>query len=81
MGVIYVNDMDLTHFCMDTHKGREDTFYWIQEAIENWGKFLLASGGALKPAKCFFHLIYFKFKADGTWAYTKITSWMRIFAR
>ncbi len=69
MGVIYVPNTDLIHFCMDTHKVREDMFCWIQETIVNWGTLLLASGGALKPAKCFFHLISFKFRADGTWAY------------
>ncbi len=65
-GVIYINDTDLIHFCMDAHEGREDRLYWIQEAIVNWGKLLLTSGGALKLAKCFFHLISFKFRADGT---------------
>ena len=55
-GVIYVDDMDLIHFRMDRSEDVLDTFYGIQEAIINWGKLLLASGGALKPAKCFFHL-------------------------
>ncbi len=26
-------------------------------------------GGALKPIKCFYHLISFKWNADGSWAY------------
>ncbi len=33
------------------------------------GKTLLALRGALKPAKCFLHLISFKFKGGGTWSY------------
>ncbi len=41
----------------------------MQEAITNWGKLLLASGGALKPIKCFYHLISFEWKADGSWVY------------
>jgi hypothetical protein len=68
-GVIYVDDTDLIHFKMDVYEGKEDTFYKLQEAIVNWGKLLLASGGALKPAKCFFHLISFKFRTNGTWHY------------
>jgi hypothetical protein len=69
VGVIYVNHTDLIHFRTDVYEGREDTFYELQEAIVNWGKLLLASGGALKLAKCFFHIISFKFRTDGTWHY------------
>ena len=29
------------------------------------------TGGVLKPAKCFYHLILFDFKPDGRWAYAK----------
>ena len=68
-GVIYVDDTDLIHFRMDRYEDTTDSFFGLQEAIVNWGKLLLASGGALKPSKCFYHLISFKFKADGTWAY------------
>jgi hypothetical protein len=70
-GVIYVDDTDLIHFHMDESEDALDTFYGIQEAIINWGKLLLASGGALKPAKCFCHLISFTWNPDGTWSYEK----------
>jgi hypothetical protein len=65
-GVIYIDNTDLIHFRMDTQEDTLDTLYKLQEAIVSWGKLLLASGGALKPAKCFYHLISFKFKGDGT---------------
>ena len=68
-GVIYIDDTDLIHFRMDEDQGKEDAFYHLQEAITNWGRLLIASGGALKPVKCFFHLISFQFKEDGTWKY------------
>ncbi len=48
--------MDLVHFRTDVYEGREDTFYELQEANVNWGKLFLASGGVLKPSKCFVHL-------------------------
>ncbi len=70
-GVIYVDDTDLIHFRMEETEDALDAFFGIQEAITNWGKLLLASGGALKPSKCFFHLISFSWKPDGTWYYTK----------
>jgi hypothetical protein len=68
-GIIYVDDTDLIHFRMDSQEDTLDTLYGLQEAILSWGKLLLASGGALKPSKCFYHLISFKFKGDGTWSY------------
>jgi hypothetical protein len=68
-GVIYVNDTDLIHFRMDKQEDTLDTLYGLQDAIVSWGKLLLASGGALKLAKCFYHLISFRFKGDGTWSY------------
>jgi hypothetical protein len=68
-GVIYADDMDLIHFRMDRYEDTTDSFLGLQEAIVNWGKLLIASGGALKPSKCFYHLISFRFKVDGTWAY------------
>jgi hypothetical protein len=41
----------------------------LQEAVISWGNLLNATGGALKPEKCIFYLISFRWKADGTWLY------------
>jgi hypothetical protein len=41
----------------------------LQESVINWGKLLIATGGALKPAKCLFYLLLFRWKVDGTWVY------------
>jgi hypothetical protein len=41
----------------------------LQEAINNWGQLLIATGGALKPTKCSYYLISFRWKKDGTWVY------------
>ena len=37
----------------------------------NWGQLLIATGGSLKPEKCFYHLVSFEWKVDGTWKYAK----------
>ena len=42
--------------------------YDTQAAITNWGKLLCATGGALKPEKCFWYLIWFVWK-NGEWHY------------
>jgi len=68
-GIIYVDDTDLVHFRMEEDQDKYESFFNLQEAITNWGKLLLATGGALKPAKCFFHLISFAWKEDGRWFY------------
>ena len=41
----------------------------MQNSIDNWGKLLIAFGGAFKPEKCFSQLISFKWRADGRWEY------------
>ncbi len=40
----------------------------IQASVSNWGNLLIATGGALQPAKCFYSIISFKW-ADGKWTY------------
>ena len=41
----------------------------LQESVRSWGGLLIASGGALKPIKCFSHILSFVWKRDGTWEY------------
>jgi hypothetical protein len=41
----------------------------LQELVINWGKLLMATGGALKPTKYSFYLLSFHWKADKTWVY------------
>jgi hypothetical protein len=62
--VIYVEYAGLIHFRLDEYEEKFDTLHGLQEGIVNWGKLLLASEGALKSAKCFYHLISFKFKGE-----------------
>ena len=41
----------------------------MQESIVNWGRLLIATGGSLKPIKCFYHMISFVWIPDGRWKY------------
>jgi len=43
----------------------------LQASIDSWGGLLLATGGAFKPSKCFYHLMSFRFKSNGDWVYEK----------
>ena len=64
-----MDDTDIIHFRMDKSKDVTDAHFYLQSSITNWGKLLIATGGSLKPSKCFFHLISFTWNSDGTWKY------------
>jgi hypothetical protein len=68
-GTVFVDDIDLEHFNMTKLQTVEEVHVEFQKSILNWGKLLLATGGALKPAKCFYHLISFIWRPNGTWRY------------
>ena len=38
-----------------------------QEACTAWGKLLIATGGTLKPEKCFYYLVDYEWQDDGSW--------------
>jgi hypothetical protein len=70
VGTIFMDDTDLVHLDMNKVETLEEVHMALQESIHNWGCILIATGGALKPAKCFYHLISFSWKQDGTWQYS-----------
>jgi hypothetical protein len=69
VGTLFVDDTDLEHFDMTKIETVTEAHDTLQRSIHNWGKILIATGGALKPAKCFYHLISFSWQLDGTWRY------------
>ena len=68
-GGLFVDDTDLFHLYMRRVETTAEAQDCLQEAVISWGNLLNATGGALKPAKCSFYLISFRWKADGTWLY------------
>jgi hypothetical protein len=54
---------------MDVEESIVEVHAAIQRAIENWGRLLIATGGTLKPDKCFYHLIDFAWRQKGGWQY------------
>ncbi len=47
----------------------EETHEQLQASVLSWGNLLIATGGLLKPAKCFYHIISFDWMPDGIWRY------------
>ena len=67
--ILYVDDTDLLHINMDVEESIAEVHTAIQDAVENWGRLLIATGGSLKPDKCFYHLINFAWTQKGGWQY------------
>ena len=65
-GGLFVNDTDLFHLSMNQTELVIEAHGHLQESIINWGNLLLATGGALKPVKCSYYLLLFRWKLDGT---------------
>ena len=68
-GSLFVEDTDLIHLNMMTNESKVTAHAKLQKSIINWGKLLIATGGALKPTKCSFYLISFKWNKEGQWNY------------
>ena len=67
--VLFVDDNDLLHLDMTREENVWEAFEAMQESVSSWGKLLIATGGALKPIKCFLHLISFDWDKKGNWSY------------
>ena len=70
MGALFVDDTDLyTWREYLLHSG--DLWCQAQLELEQWSCLLNATGGALKPEKCFWYLLDYECK-DGKWTYAEM---------
>ena len=60
--IIYVDDTDLLHWVKSDTMSDEEFFDQVQQATLDWGHLAIASGGSLKPEKCFWYFIVFRFR-------------------
>eukprot|EP00804_Cyclotella_cryptica_P024304 CCRYP_012569-RA/>CCRYP_012569-RA protein AED:0.31 eAED:0.31 QI:0/0/0/1/1/1/2/0/544 len=68
MGCLFVDDTNL--FALDEAIGLDDALWTeAQCALDGWGHKLNATGGALKPSKCYMYWLGYEWKDDGTWVY------------
>jgi hypothetical protein len=67
--ILYVDDTDVIHLRLDEDESVEETHEQLQASVLSWGNLLIATGGLLKPAKCFYHIISFDWMPDGIWRY------------
>ena len=59
--VMYVDDTDLLHWAPSPTTSSEELVQQVQEATNDWGLLGQATGGALKPEKCFLYLLDYSF--------------------
>ena len=69
--VVCADDTDL--FIMDEcMKSSVDVCYESQYALTSCGRLLVATGGTLKPNKCFYYIIDYEQLDNGRWQYTEM---------
>ncbi len=66
--IIHVDDTDLLHINFNKDKTAEEAHAAIQSSVNSWGNLLIATGGALKPEKCFYSILLFEW-VSGVWRY------------
>jgi hypothetical protein len=58
--ILYVDDTDILHIDLTQNEWVNEVHKCIQESVNSWGNLLIATGGALQPAKCFYSIILFE---------------------
>jgi hypothetical protein len=58
--ILYINDTDILHIDLTQNERVNEVHKRIQESVNSWGNLLIATGGALQPAKCFYSIISFE---------------------
>ena len=70
-GIVFVDDTNLWAG-LDEDDDAESATYKAQQGVTNWGKLLIAGGGALQPPKCKWTVHDQVVKEDGIWEYRTI---------
>ena len=63
--ILFVDDTDILHLRMDQVETPAEAHSALQASVTNWGKLIIATGGAFKPAKCFSYLVSYGWLPDG----------------
>ena len=69
--ILFVDDTDILQIDLRENQSVQEAHDALQDSVHNWGQLLIASGGAFKPPKCFFHMISFDWSRAGKWTYAK----------
>jgi hypothetical protein len=64
VALLFVDDTDILHTDICEDQSVEEAHYSLHESIHNWGKLLMATGGAFKSPKCFDYMISYVWEKD-----------------
>ena len=64
-----MDDTDITHLDLSQVQTVSEAHASLQASLDSWSQLLIATGGSLKPEKCFYHLISFSWDRKGNWKY------------
>ena len=70
--ILYVDDTYLLHIDLSKDGAVDKVHSAIQDSVYSWGNLLIATGGVLQPAKCFYSIISFEWR-DSEWCYADNT--------
>ena len=68
-GILYVDDTDIIHLNLEEEEMLHEAHAALQASLTSWSQLLIATGGALKPEKCFYYLMSFTTDRNGKWIY------------
>eukprot|EP00956_Cyclotella_meneghiniana_P010074 scaffold13929_cov79-Cyclotella_meneghiniana.AAC.4 len=71
-GILYVDDTDIIHLNMERVEVMSETHHALQFSLDSWSQLLIATGGSLKPEKCFYYLIGFVWDRQGKWQHVSV---------
>ncbi len=69
--ILYVDDNDLLHLGHGELHTATNAHEAIQASVNTWSNLLIATGGALKPAKCSYYVISYEWDNKGNWRYAQ----------
>jgi hypothetical protein len=67
---LYVDGTDLIHLNLAEEETVEEAHAALQAAVDSWSYLLIATGGALKPEKCFYYIFRFTWDRKGKVSYS-----------
>lgn len=71
IAIMYVDDTDILLSDITGTDSLDDVFYRATRAARTWEEAVIASGGAVRPEKCYWTAIDFRWK-NGKWSYMKM---------
>eukprot|EP00956_Cyclotella_meneghiniana_P027276 scaffold60862_cov41-Cyclotella_meneghiniana.AAC.6 len=71
-GILYLDDTDIVHLDMSRLETVSEAHAALQRSLDSWSELLIATGGSLKPEKCFYYPMGFVWDRQGKWSHSRL---------